>query len=60
MWLTKPSFWSLLTSIVFFSPIQIKSVGTINCLVTHILQNIVFSVQKKKETPIGLEQIAGG
>jgi len=33
--------------------------GVVNCLVTHILQNIFFCVQqkKKKETQTGLEQM---
>ncbi len=32
-----------------------KSVGTINCLVTPIPQNIFFCVQQNKETHTGLE-----
>jgi len=28
-----------------------------NCLVTEILQNIIFYVQQKKETHTGLEQL---
>jgi len=35
---------------IFFS-ILWKSMGSINCLVTEILQNIFFCVQLKKETP---------
>ncbi len=27
-----------------------SQLGTSNCLVTHILQNIIFCVQRKKET----------
>jgi len=36
-----------------------KSMGVVNCLVTHILQNIFFCVQqkKRKETQTGLEQM---
>ncbi len=30
--------------------------GTNNCLITSILQNILFYVQHKKETHTGLEQ----
>ncbi len=30
---------------------------TVNCLVTNILQNIIFSVQQKKYTHTGLEQL---
>ncbi len=30
--------------------------ATVNCLVIHILQNIFFCAQKKKETRTGLEQ----
>ncbi len=30
---------------------------TVNCLVTNIFQNIFFSVQQKKETHTGLEQL---
>ncbi len=33
--------------------------GTNNCLVTHILQNIFFCVQQKKEMHTGLEQLEG-
>ncbi len=31
----------------------------VNCLVTHIFQNICFYVQQKKETHSGLEQCVG-
>ncbi len=34
--------------------------ATVNCLGTHTLQNILFSVQQKKETQTGLEQLEGG
>ncbi len=33
-----------------------KSMGTRNCLVTHILQNNFLCVQQKKEIRTGLEQ----
>ncbi len=33
--------------------------ATVNCLVTDILQNILFCVQQKKETHTGLEQLEG-
>jgi len=36
-----------------------KSVGSINCLVTHILQNILFCVQQKKEMNTGSGQLEG-
>ncbi len=48
------SCWSPLTSRVG-KEILWKSVGTINCLITSILQNIFFYVQHKKETHTGLE-----
>jgi len=32
-----------------------KSMGSINCLVTDILQNIFFCVQQKKEIHTGLK-----
>ncbi len=35
----------------------IKSMATINCLVTNILQSIFFCVQQKKETCVDLEQL---
>ncbi len=41
------------TYIVFFFLLS-KSMGTSNCLVTHILQNIFFCVQHKKEIHTGL------
>ncbi len=53
MWKTKQ--WSTVTSIVFFFP-TIKFMRTSNCLVTHILQNIIFCVQHKKEINTGLGQ----
>jgi len=33
--------------------------GAVNCLITNILQNILFCVQQKKETHKGLEQNEG-
>ncbi len=36
-----------------------KSMATINCLVTNILQNIFFCVQQLKENYTGLEQPEG-
>ncbi len=33
--------------------------ATINCLIANIFLNIFFSVQQKKETPTGLEQLKG-
>ncbi len=33
--------------------------ATVNCLVTNILQSILFCVQQKKEMHTGLEQIGG-
>jgi len=36
-----------------------KSMGSINCLVTNILQNIFICVQQKKEIHIGVEQHEG-
>ncbi len=33
--------------------------GTVNCLYTNILQNILFCVQQKKENHTGLEQEEG-
>jgi len=36
-----------------------KSVGSINCLVTDILQNILFCVQQMKEVHTGLKQLEG-
>jgi len=36
-----------------------KWMGGVNCLVTNILQNILFCVQQKKETRTGLEQHKG-
>ncbi len=34
-----------------------KSMDTVICLVTNILQNIFFCVQQKKESHTGLEQL---
>ncbi len=34
-----------------------KSMATVNCLITNILQNIFFCAQYKKETHSGLEQV---
>ncbi len=31
--------------------------ATSNCLVSDILQNIIFNVQQKKETRLGLKQL---
>jgi len=36
-----------------------KSMGSINCLVTNILQNIFLCVQQKKEMNTGLKQLEG-
>ncbi len=36
-----------------------NSMGTKNCLVTHILHNMFFCVQQKKEIHTGLEQLDG-
>jgi len=36
-----------------------KSMGSINSLVTHILQNILFCVQQKKEIKYVMEQLEG-
>jgi len=44
-------------SILFF--ILRKSMGSINGLVTHILQNIFYCVEQKKEIHTGLEQLEG-
>jgi len=44
----------------FFSPsIQWMSMGSINCLVTVILQDIFFIVQQKIDIHTGLEQHDG-
>jgi len=43
---------------VFFPPLW-KSMGSIKCLITHILQNICFCVQQKKETRTGLKKHEG-
>jgi len=32
-----------------------KSMATVNCLITNILQNVFFCVQQKKETHLGFE-----
>jgi len=34
-----------------------KSMGTSNCLVTNILQNVFFGFKRKRETPEGLVQL---
>ncbi len=52
------SWWSSLTSIVG-KEMLLKSMGTINCLITSILQNIFFYVRHKKDTHTGLEQHEG-
>jgi len=31
--------------------------GPVNCLITNILQNIIFCVQEKKEIHTGLQQL---
>ncbi len=49
------SCWPPLTSIVG-KEILCKSMETINCLITSILQNIFFYVQHKKETPTVLKR----
>jgi len=36
-----------------------KSMATVNCLVTNILQNIFFCVQQNKETHTGLLKLEG-
>jgi len=36
-----------------------KSMATVKCLVTNILQNILFCVQHKKDIHTGLEQLEG-
>ncbi len=35
------------------------AIDSVNCLVPNILQNILFYVQQKKETLIGLEELEG-
>jgi len=49
------SSWAPL--IIFFFIVWM-SLGSINCLVTHILQNMFFA-QQKKEIHTGLEQLKG-
>jgi len=39
--------------------IPLKSMASVNCLVTNNLQNIFYCVQQKKETHTGLEQHEG-
>jgi len=36
---------------------RVHQIGCINCLVTDILQNIIFCVQQKKEIHTGLKQL---
>jgi len=48
-----------LTSIAWREKILWKSLGPINCLVTHILQMIFLFVQQKKETHTGFEELEG-
>ncbi len=43
----------------FFSYIQWKSMATVNCLVTNILQNIFFCAQQKREKHTYLKQLEG-
>jgi len=50
--------WTPLISVVG-KEILWKSMGTINCLITSILQSILFYVQNKKETHTGLERHEG-
>ncbi len=52
----EPNSWSPLTSIVG-KLILWMSMGTINCLITSILQNIFFYFQHNKETHTGLENV---
>ncbi len=50
--------WETLSDLnIFF--ILWKSMATINCLVTIILQNTFFCAQQLKETPTGLKQLEG-
>ncbi len=59
-WSQKKIFWSMLVSIqLTVGSLLWKSMATISCLVTNILHNIFFSVQQKKETHRGLEQVEG-
>ncbi len=51
------SLWSTLNLIVGKKRILWKSLATSSCLVTHILQNILFCVQHKKEMHSGLKQL---
>ncbi len=43
---------------IFFSILRMSMV-TVSCLVTNILQNILFCAQQKRETHTGLEQLKG-
>jgi len=55
MWVTKQLLVPSDFHSIFF--LLWKSMGTSsNCLVTHILQNIFFYVQQKKEINTGMEQ----
>ncbi len=50
-------FWFPLTPIVFFPPIQWKSMGNRNCLVTSILHNIFLYVpQEERNNNIGVSK----
>ncbi len=59
-WTQKKVFWrmlvtkQLIVAIDFYSILSIlwKSMATINCLVTNLLQNIFFCAQQKKETQV--------
>ncbi len=50
------SCWSTVTYIVFFAYYQIQCGPATVTVVTHILQNIIFCVQHKKEIDTGLGQ----
>ncbi len=55
MWVTK----QLTAAIDLFFPHTWRSIGTNNCLVTNILQNVFFCVQQKREIHMGLERHEG-
>jgi len=58
--LTHKMLMHALTSIVFFCfSVLLKSMWNVNCLITDILQNIMFCVQQKKEMYTILEQLDG-
>ncbi len=54
MWVTEQLMVPVDFNGMFFS-LQWKSVGSINCLVTHIHQNIFLCVQQKKEIHTAFE-----